>query len=130
MFTFNSFSGHGVEKIFSPPGYVGTEPDKSDSIRGLPMRIWKGATAGAGCFANGQAAHYRRIAVLRVLKSCGPKVPAFPFLGFAYACISDSPSDIQVSQVKKLQKRFVTSCNSQRHLRHLHRDFLRFVTWC
>ncbi|XP_074606099.1 uncharacterized protein LOC141859086 isoform X1 [Acropora palmata] len=30
-----------------------------DSIRGLPMRIWKGATAGAGCFANGQAAHYR-----------------------------------------------------------------------
>ncbi|XP_074606368.1 uncharacterized protein LOC141859393 isoform X2 [Acropora palmata] len=23
------------------------------------MRIWKGATAGAGCFANGQAAHYR-----------------------------------------------------------------------
>ncbi|XP_074625348.1 uncharacterized protein LOC141883677 [Acropora palmata] len=31
----------------------------SDSIRGLPMRIWKGATAGAGCFANGQAAHYR-----------------------------------------------------------------------
>ncbi|XP_067016302.1 uncharacterized protein [Acropora muricata] len=31
----------------------------SNSIRGLPMRIWKGATAGAGCFANGQAAHYR-----------------------------------------------------------------------
>ncbi|XP_067016294.1 uncharacterized protein [Acropora muricata] len=31
----------------------------TDSIRGLPMRIWKGATAGAGCFANGQAAHYR-----------------------------------------------------------------------
>ena len=30
-----------------------------DSIGGLPMRIWKGATAGAGCFANGQAAHYR-----------------------------------------------------------------------
>ena len=30
-----------------------------DSIRGLPMCIWKGATAGAGCFANGQAAHYR-----------------------------------------------------------------------
>ena len=26
------------------------------------------------------------IAVLRVLQSCGPKVPAFPFLGFAYAC--------------------------------------------
>jgi len=27
--TFNSFSGHGVEKIFSPPRYVGTEPDKN-----------------------------------------------------------------------------------------------------
>ncbi|XP_067016305.1 uncharacterized protein [Acropora muricata] len=70
------------------------------SIKGLPVGIWKAATAGAGSFANGPAAYYRRIAVLRVLKSCGPKLPAFPFLGFAYACINDSPSDIQVSQVQ------------------------------
>ena len=25
------------------------------------------------------------IAILHVLKGCGPKVPALPFLGFAYA---------------------------------------------
>ncbi|XP_015774219.1 PREDICTED: uncharacterized protein LOC107352399 [Acropora digitifera] len=72
----------------------------SDSIRGLPMRIWKGATAGARCFANGQAAHYRRIAVLRVLKSCGLKLPAFPFLGFAYACTNVSPLDVQEREQK------------------------------
>ncbi|XP_067057480.1 uncharacterized protein [Acropora muricata] len=33
----------------------------SNSIRGLPVGIWNAATAGAGCFANGPAAHYRRI---------------------------------------------------------------------
>ncbi|XP_067016309.1 uncharacterized protein [Acropora muricata] len=69
------------------------------SIKGLPVGIWKAATAGAGSFANGPAAYYRRIAVLRVLKSCGPKLPAFPFLGFAYACINDSPSDIQPVEI-------------------------------
>ncbi|XP_067016307.1 uncharacterized protein [Acropora muricata] len=76
------------------------------SIKGLPVGIWKAATAGAGSFANGPAAYYRRIAVLRVLKSCGPKLPAFPFLGFAYASfdlkftgINDSPSDIQPVEI-------------------------------
>ncbi|XP_067016290.1 uncharacterized protein [Acropora muricata] len=71
-----------------------------DSIKGLPVGIWKAATARTGSFANGPAAHYRRIAVLRVLKSCGPKLPAFPFLGFAYACTNVSPLDVQEREQK------------------------------
>ncbi|XP_067016301.1 uncharacterized protein [Acropora muricata] len=67
----------------------------SDSIRSLPVGIWKAATAGTGSFANGPAAHYRRIAASR-----GPKVPAFPFLGFASACRNVRPPDMQEQEQK------------------------------
>ena len=42
MSTFNSFSGHGVEKIFSPPGYVGSRTKvvrKTLYIRGDPLPL-------------------------------------------------------------------------------------------
>ena len=42
MSTFNSFSGHGVEKIFSPPRYVGSRTKvvrKTLHIRGDPLPL-------------------------------------------------------------------------------------------